>query len=287
MENKSTNINAKYDIFPQKISTNNNFYLDTNQQNNYNLGISNDIYSNENPSLFTNDLLISEFNLFKHEDIKIKSETNSKETLIATKNSPKEISIIKNSKKNKELIEEILKKYPLNYLIRRAKKIIFDILLKYDNDIISKVYNNNIGYGINIKKILRIKHSQIQNTNTLFNKELLKTSQGTIFSSDISSRYTNYPIEHNKLLINKLLNEENIEKRKIFHDLFSKTFLECIENLIGKRKNESLKGLDKYYENEMMELDEDENFKEVLKKIINDLKNIFEKKKPRKTKFKK
>ena len=287
MENKSTNINAKYDIFPQKISTNNNFYLDTNQQNNYNLGIYNDIYSNENPSLFTNDLLINEFNLFKHEDIKMKSETNSKETLIATKNSPKEITSIKNSKKNKELIEEILKKYPLNYLIRRAKKIIFDILLKYDNDIISKVYNNNIGYGINIKKLLRIKHSQIQNTNTLFNKELLKTSQGTIFSSDISSRYTNYPIEHNKLLINKLLNEENIEKRKIFHDLFSKTFLECIENLIGKRKNESLKGLDKYYENEMMELDEDENFKEVLKKIINDLKNIFEKKKPRKTKFKK
>ena len=287
MENKSTNINAKYDIFPQKISTNNNFYLDTNQQNNYNLGIYNDIYSNENPSLFTNDLLINEFNLFKHEDIKMKSETNSKETLIATKNSPKEITSIKNSKKNKELIEEILKKYPLNYLIRRAKKIIFDILLKYDNDIISKVYNNNIGYGINIKKILRIKHSQIQNTNTLFNKELLKTSQGTIFSSDISSRYTNYPIEHNKLLINKLLNEENIEKRKIFYDLFSKTFLECIENLIGKRKNESLKGLDKYYENEMMELDEDENFKEVLKKIINDLNNIFEKKKPRKTKFKK
>ena len=287
MENKSTNINAKYDIFPQKISTNNNFYLDTNQQNNYNLGIYNDIYSNENPSLFTNDLLINEFNLFKHEDIKMKSETNSKETLIATKNSPKEITSIKNSKKNKELIEEILKKYPLNYLIRRAKKIIFDILLKYDNDIISKVYNNNIGYGINIKKILRIKHSQIQNTNTLFNKELLKTSQGTIFSCDISSRYTNYPIEHNKLLINKLLNEENIEKRKIFYDLFSKTFLECIENLIGKRKNESLKGLDKYYENEMMELDEDENFKEVLKKIINDLNNIFEKKKPRKTKFKK
>ena len=287
MENKSTNINAKYDIFPQKISTNNNFYLDTNQQNNYNLGIYNDIYSNENPSLFTNDLLINEFNLFKHEDIKMKSETNSKETLIATKNSPKEITSIKNSKKNKELIEEILKKYPLNYLIRRSKKIIFDILLKYDNDIISKVYNNNIGYGINIKKILRIKHSQIQNTNTLFNKELLKTSQGTIFASDISSRYTNYPLEHNKLLINKLLNEENIEKRKIFHDLFSKTFLECIENLIGKRKNESLKGLDKYYENEMMELDEDENFKEVLKKIINDLKNIFEKKKPRKTKFKK
>ena len=40
-------------------------------------------------------------------------------------------------------------------------------------------------------------------------------------------------------------------------------------------------------EKEMMELDEEENFKELLKKIINDLNNIFEKKKPRKTKIKK
>ena len=160
-------------------------------------------------------------------------------------------------------------------------------MLKYDNDVITKVYNNNLGYGINIKKILRISHSQIQNTNTNFNKELLKTSQGIIFSSDISTRYTNYPLYHNKILINKLLHEENFEKRKIFHDLFSNTFLECIENLIGKRKNESLKGLDKFYEIEMKELDEEERFKDVLKKIIKDFKNIFEKKKPRKTKLQK
>lgn len=289
MENKSTNNKDKYFIFPQKILFNNDFSLDTNQQNHYNFGIGiiNEINSNENSSLFTNEHLINEFTFIKHEDII--TESISKDTLNATKIGPKDNKSIINIAKNKEDKEEILERnnYSLGYLIRRAKKIIFDTLLNYDNDVISRVYNNNIGYGINIKKILRIKHFQIQNTNTDFNKELFKTSQGIIFSSDISTRYTNYPPNHNKILINKLLNEENVEKRKIFKDLFSKTFLECIENINGIRKNETLKGLDKYYENQLLELDEEEKFKELLKNIINDLNNIFEKKKPRRKKLKK
>ena len=70
MENKSANNYDKYDIFhPRKISTNNEFSLDLNQQNYYNIGISNDINSNDNPFFFTNGSLLSEFNLIKHEDI--------------------------------------------------------------------------------------------------------------------------------------------------------------------------------------------------------------------------
>ena len=301
MENQYTPKNDKYDIFPQKISTNNEYSFDLNQQNYFNIGLINNINSIGNPSLFTNEFLLNEFNFVKNEDIKLNSKTISKDTLNATDSGLKDDKSIINGEKDsedkedekerndKEDEEDILEKknYSLHYLIRRAKKIIFDTLLKYDNDVISKVYNNNIGYGINIKKILRIKHFQIQNTNAIFNKELFKKTQGSIFSSDLSTRYTNYPSNHNKILINKLLNEENADKRKIFRDLFSQTFLECIENLIGKRKNESLKGLDKYYEKEMMNLDEEEKFKDLLKKIINGLKNIFEEKKPRKTKIKK
>ena len=249
------------------------FFLDTNQQNYNNLGIISDINSNENPCLFTNEHILNEFIYDKQDDINIKSKSNSNDKLNITKSGPKDNKNLRDFEKNKEDKDKVefheVKNYSLNYLIRRAKKIVFDTLLKYDNDAISKVYNNNIGYGINIKKILRINHSQIQNTNTNFNKELLKTSQGNIFSSDLSTRYTNYPLNHNKILINKLLNEENVEKRKIFHDLFSMTLLECIENIIEKRKNESLKGIDKYYEKEMIDLDEEEKFKELLNKIIN------------------
>ena len=121
-------------------------------------------------------------------------------------------------------------------------------MMKYDNYVISKAYNNNIGNGIYIKKILKINHSQIKNTKAVFNLKLLQTSQGTILSSNISTRHTNYPIEHNKILIKKLLNEENQERRKLFNDLFSKTLSECIKYLKGEMKYESLEGMDQFFE---------------------------------------
>ena len=50
---------------------------------------------------------------------------------------------------------------------------------------------------------------------------------------------------------------------------------------------ESLRGLENFYENEILELDEDENNKELLKQMINNLEKIFDKKRPRKKREKK
>ena len=134
MENNSAINYDKYDIFhPKKISINNDFSLDLNQQNYYNIGISNDINSNDNPFFFTNGPLLSEFNLLKREDINHLSGSFSKDTLIETINDIKEKDNIisyemdkkhKLDKDDKDDKEEILEKnnYPLNYLIRRAKK---------------------------------------------------------------------------------------------------------------------------------------------------------------------
>lgn len=110
MENKSTNNKDKYFIFPQKILFNNEFSLDTNQQNHYNFGIGiiNEINSNENSSLFTNEHLINEFTFIKHEDII--TESISKDTLNATKIGPKDNKSIINIEKNKEDKEEILER---------------------------------------------------------------------------------------------------------------------------------------------------------------------------------
>jgi hypothetical protein len=197
-----------------------------------------------------------------------------------------DIKIQKDIYNSKEIIIDN-ERFTIDSLIRRAKKILFDALLKYDNYIISKTYNNNIGYGLKIKKLLRINHSQTKNTNTNFNRELLKTSQGSIFSVDISTRHSNFPLNHNKILIKKLLNEENEEKRKIFNDLFSATFSDCINHCIGKKKFNCLNELEIYYENELIQLEEEENIKDALKNVINNYEEIFENKKPRKTKMKK
>ena len=118
----------------------------------------------------------------------------------------------------------------------------------------------NIGNGVRIKKLLKIKHFQIKCTRTNFNKELLKKTPGEIFSADITSKFTNYPATHNKELILNLLNEKNEVKNKIFTNLFNKSLLECIEHIIGKKKYEGLEGLERIYENEMIELNEDEEY---------------------------
>jgi len=196
---------------------------------------------------------------------------------------------VKDKKSNKKIGHKVKReeneKYSNDNLLRRAKTILFDSILKYDNYIISKVFDDQIGNGINIKKLLKINHSQIKNINANYNRDLIKNSQGKIFSENISKRHTYYPLDHNKKLINKLLNEADDEKRKIFVNLFSKTLKECIQHLTGQ-KIEELKGLENFYENEIIELEEDDKFKKEIKKFIDNYEAIINKKKPRKTRQK-
>jgi hypothetical protein len=171
-------------------------------------------------------------------------------------------------------------------LVRKAKKVIFNSILEYDNYIIAKAYNYNIGQGINTKKLFKINYSQIKNTQTDFNKKLLNTPQKDIFSSNITTKYSNFPSDHNKILINKLLEEEDLEKREIFNNLFNITLLEFIQHLIGQKKKEELQGLDSLYKKQLIEMKNHKEYEE-LKNTINDYEKIFEDKKPRTNKIKK
>lgn len=76
------------------------------------------------------------------------------------------------------------------------------------------------------------------------------------------------------------MNEKDDEKRKRFNNLFNKTFLECIQYLRSKKEIQGLEGLEKFYEKEILELNEDENYMNELKKTVNNYEKIFMKKKP-------
>ena len=219
----------------------------------------------------------SELDLMKFDDINQYSDLISKDTSNSLKNKAL------NKKIGQKVKREENEKYSNANLMRRAKTILFDSLLNYDNFIISKVYNEKIGNGINIKKLLKINHNQIKNINANYNRDLIKTSQGKIFSENISKRHTYYPLDHNKILINKLLNEVDDEKRKIFANLFSKTLKDCIHHITGQ-KSEELKGLEYFYENEILELDENDEFKKEIKRFIENYETISDKKKSRKAK---
>ena len=174
----------------------------------------------------------------------------------------------------------------IDNLLRKAKKVIFHSILEYDNYIIAKAYNYNIGQGINTKKLFKINYSQIKNTQTNFNKKLLNTPQKDIFSSNITTKYSNFPLDHNKKLINKLLEEEDLNKREIFNNLFNITLLEFIQHLKGKKKIEGLNGLDSLFKKKLIEMKKNKEYEE-LKNTINDYEKIFEDKKPRTNKTKK
>jgi len=168
---------------------------------------------------------------------------------------------------------------PKNNDIRKVKKNICNSALKYANDKILKTFNYDIGNGINKRELKKIDPKYISNFKTDFNKQLLETTLGEIFSQNISAKITNFPKDFNKELINKLLNEEDLKKRKIFENLFNRTFLDCINHIKGKKKFNELTGLEKFFEKE---INLKENGEE-LKELFNNFEDTISSKKPRKS----
>ena len=175
-------------------------------------------------------------------------------------------------------------KFSQDNLFRKLKCLIFNSLRKYDNDVICKVYDNNIGKGIFTKQIFKINHQQIFNSDIDFNRNLLYKTQGEILSENITTKFSNYPLSHNKDVIKALLNESDEEKRKIFIKLFNKTFLECIQHIRGSKKISGLEGLEKLFKKELNELHEETNYINELKYLLNNYEDILYNKIARKKK---
>jgi hypothetical protein len=131
---------------------------------------------------------------------------------------------------------------------RKVKRIIFTHLLKYINKQIKIKYNGKIGKGIFKKELYILNQAQTINSNITFNKALLNKTLYDIFSDKISSRITNYPEDHNKAIIEELINEKDKEKRIYFQNLFNLTFFECLEYLRGDKYFEQLNGLELFSE---------------------------------------
>jgi len=174
-------------------------------------------------------------------------------------------------------------KFADDNLRRKVKHIVLDQLFEFINNKISFLYNGHIGHGISIKKLLTINHKPKANTIVKYNKEFLEKTLKDIFSENISSRYTNYMKEHNKNLIENLLNENDDSKRKYFTNLFSLTFLESLEHFRGTKFYEELSGLKgvneiiNQYDN-----DDEPDYKTCLLYYINKFEEIINNKKSRK-----
>ena len=120
-----------------------------------------------------------------------------------------------------------------NYLRKKCKRILLDVIFNFLNQTIKKVYNNKIGEGVRIKELKPLNYKINSEMGIKYNKEFLNKNIGEIFSNNISDRFTNFSKLHNKSLIINLLNEEDEGKKKIFRRLFGLTFLQCLEHFRG------------------------------------------------------
>ena len=73
-----------------------------------------------------------------------------------------------------------------------------------------------------------------------FDKEILQKSLKTFLSLDISPKYTNYILSHNKDLIEYLMNEN---KGKDYDKIFDLSLLDCIEYIRWTKYINILNGL--------------------------------------------
>lgn len=168
-------------------------------------------------------------------------------------------------------------------MIKKIKSTIINFLYIFINSTIHKIYKNEFDYDMEKDKLMKIKQKQYSKTNIEFNQKFLEETVESIFSVDISGKYKKYNSDHNRKLIIKLLNDNNIKRRQIFHNLFTKTFLECLEHFCGIKKINELEGIetfDQYKENKE-KLNEDEDYLASFEYTIKNYETIIKKKKGR------
>ena len=167
-------------------------------------------------------------------------------------------------------------------MIRKCKHLVINNCIEFLNFQIKKIYHNNIGEGILIMKILDINQVQKSDNKLETTKLFLNKKLSEIFSVDISSKYTSFLPDHNKILISRLLNEEDIEKREKFQKIFNLTFADCIQLFLGNNNKyiefEGFPVLDEIKD----ELNEDNEYLEKIKNFLLNFEDIIKHKKPRK-----
>ena len=190
-----------------------------------------------------------------------------------------------NNKPNNNLLGRKKKshtKYDFDNIFKKIKSTLLVYLLNFINMLIKKIYNDNIGHDIFLKQLLRIDNKEF---SSIDNKEILNKTLKDIFSENsLSKKYSKYNENHNKYLIEQLLNEEDEEKRVFFNKLFDLTFIKCLKHFSGSEIIEELNGLFSL-DNFLNKFEDDREYQENVKFYISQIEEIMERKR-KKTKVK-
>lgn len=179
-------------------------------------------------------------------------------------------------------------KFSDDNLIRRSKHFALESVWNYINKKIKILYSNESPNILKKKQLLKLSQKSAERSKVEYNKIFIYKTLGEIFSEDVSTRYSRFNINHNKNLIDNLLNEKDEKKRIIFQKIFKLTFLDCLKHFRGNVFIEELDGMKKFddYLNEIDFGYNSDEYKKILKIFINNYEKIVMEKNPRKKKQK-
>ena len=235
-----------------------------NKDININQNLTNNIEEGNDENVFIEDVEIVNKNIKNRVSTKfpkrIKRDKNKSkkknEKLLYSKRERSNIAPIQNEKK----LPSLSCKYPINNLIRKIKRIIFNEILIFLNVEIPKFVNINdlltfiktkdptiISLAINkIKReksfLLTLNGTFLDNAEVKHNTVLLNQSIGEILSNEISAKYKRYNKNFNKYIIEFLY--QNSEDLKQILDL---KFIEVVQYFSGVKDLSCLKGMNKWY----------------------------------------
>ena len=229
------------------------------------------LFGNENNNIIGNFLNLEDCETGLSNLKKVGNVNNNK---ISENNKP-ENNLLRNKKKTHT-------KYDFDNIFKKTKSTLLIDLLNFINKLIKKKYNDNIGHDIFLKQLLRIDNKEF---SSIDNKEILNKTLKDIFSENsLSKKYSKYNENHNKYLIEQLLNEEDEEKRVFFNKLFDLTFIKCLKHFSGSEIIEELNGLVSL-DNFLNKFEDDREYQENVKFYISQIEEIMERKR-KKTKVK-
>ena len=196
----------------------------------------------------------------------------------------KKLKEVKFGRKKKNSNEEGKhNKYSGDNIIRKCKGVLLHHLYVLINNIIADNYKYKKGYDEKKNRLLKINQFQITNSDVDYNKSFLNKKLKDIFSENITQRCSTYNLDHNRVLINSLLKDEDENKRNLFNTIFNLTFMDCLEHFRGTKHIKELDNLIKY-EDVCKNFEEDEDYLYSFKYYIDNYEKIMTNKKSRKKK---
>ena len=263
----------------------NNYLNENNDNNNINNEASNNVLNNNSnhDNINKNNNKNNNINNQLELEGKTKETTNIERTNNTQKEIPDQDKLLNKKRENPDSNSGKNSRYSNDNTIRKIKHLILDSLLKFINEKIRKIYNNNIGFGVFQKKLLTLNQSQKVDATISFNKQFMKKKIYEIFSDKISTRYTSFPGDFNKTLINNLMNEEDLKKKEYFQKLFNLSFYDCLSHFRGTIYIKELDGL-KLFSDYLKEHNDDVDYNKQLEYYLSKFEEKIDNKRQRKSK---